>query len=58
MGRKAISGIPKTDRPLRIRLTDPERSTIDAAAKAAGGSTSTWARDVLLKAAEKILKKG
>jgi hypothetical protein len=33
---------------LRIRLTDEEREKLD---DAAGGKTSTWARDVLLKAA-------
>ena len=33
---------------LRIRLTEDERESLD---DAAGGKTSTWARDVLLKAA-------
>jgi hypothetical protein len=33
---------------LRIRLTDEEREKLD---DAAGGRTSTWARDLLLKAA-------
>ena len=35
---------------LRIRLTDDERKQLDAAA---GDSTSTWARDVLLRAAKR-----
>jgi len=35
---------------LRIRLTDDERTQLDAAA---GDSTSTWARDVLLQAAKR-----
>jgi hypothetical protein len=35
---------------LRIRLTDEERETLD---KAAGGKTSTWAREILLKAAKR-----
>ena len=35
---------------LRIRLTDDERRQLDAAA---GDSTSTWARDVLLRAAKR-----
>lgn len=48
MGRKAISGEPKTDTPLRIRLTDEERSRLDAAAELAGKPTSAWARDALL----------
>ena len=33
---------------LRIRLTEDERAALD---NAAGENTSTWARDVLLKAA-------
>ena len=51
MGRKAISGEPKSDRPLRIRLTDAERSILDDAAGRAALSTSSWARDILLAAA-------
>jgi endonuclease YncB( thermonuclease family) len=51
MGRKAISGERKSDRPLRIRLTDAERSAIDRKAGACGKPASTWARDVLLRAA-------
>jgi hypothetical protein len=35
---------------LRIRLTDEERKRVDEAAQ---GKTSTWAREVLLKAAHK-----
>jgi uncharacterized protein (DUF1778 family) len=52
MGRKAISGTRKTDRPLRIRLTDGERRRIDDAARAEGKPTSSWAREILMKAAE------
>lgn len=48
MGRKAISGVPKSERPLRIRLTDLEREMLDQAAGREGKSTSTWARDLLL----------
>ena len=51
MGRKAISGERKSDRPLRIRLTDAERTLIDDAAKRADAKTSAWARAVLLDAA-------
>jgi hypothetical protein len=47
MGRKAISGIPKTNKPLRIRLTDAERTAYDEAAARAGKPTATWARDIL-----------
>ena len=35
---------------LRIRLTEAERAELDGAA---GGKTSTWARDVLLKTARR-----
>ena len=35
---------------LRIRLTEKERAELD---KAAGEDTTTWAREVLLKAARK-----
>lgn len=57
MGRKAMSGEPKSDRPLRIRLTDAERAMIDSAANQASKPTSTWARDVLLVAAGKTQKR-
>jgi hypothetical protein len=50
MGRKSISGERKTDRTLRIRLTDGEREALDAAAAAAGLKTSSWARGLLLAA--------
>ena len=55
MGRKPLSDIAKSDRPLRIRLTDYEREQLDKAAGATDQNTSTWARDVLLKAAERQL---
>lgn len=38
---------------LRIRLTDEEREALD---RAADGRTSTWARDVLLRAAKRSRK--
>lgn len=57
MGRKTISGERKSDRPLRIRLTDTERDAIDRAAKAAGQNTSTWARNILLDTASGIGEK-
>jgi hypothetical protein len=55
MGRKSISGVRKSDRPLRIRLTEEERAELDAAA--GESSTSTWARDLLLREARKPKKK-
>jgi hypothetical protein len=39
-------------KPLRIRLTDAERELLDDAAGGEEG-TSTWAREVLLRAARK-----
>ena len=57
MGRKAISGVPKSERPLRIRLTDEERTILDVAANNAGDKTSSWARSVLLAAAAKAQPK-
>lgn len=57
MGRKPISKDVKTDRPLRIRLTDEERAIIDAAAKVAGRATSSWSRDILLQVANKQSKR-
>jgi uncharacterized protein (DUF1778 family) len=56
MGRKAISGTRKTDRTLRIRLTDDERDVIDRAAEVVGKPASTWARDLLLAAAKRTRK--
>lgn len=38
---------------LRIRLTEEERRLLDLAAN---GKTSTWARDVLVRAAKRLVK--
>jgi len=53
MGRKPLSDARKTETPLRIRLDESERSIIDKAAAAAELPTSTWARTLLIRAAEK-----
>jgi len=50
MGRPPLPDDERRAKPLRIRLSDPEREEID---RAAGGKSSTWARQVLLKAARK-----
>ncbi len=50
--------------PLRIRLTADERALLDKAAKVAMkgetvpglGVTSTWARDVLLRSAKRLVE--
>jgi len=39
---------------LRIRLTDDERAELD---KAADGKTSSWARETLLRAAQRLGRK-
>lgn len=52
MPRPTLSDARKSDRPLRIRLTDRERKSLDKAAKKAGKPTSTWARDILTAAAK------
>jgi uncharacterized protein (DUF1778 family) len=57
VGRPPLSDERKTDTPLKIRLTDAERAELDLAAKAAGEGTSTWARDLLLRAARTKNKK-
>jgi Mobilization protein NikA len=57
MGRKSISGVPKTETPLRIRVTADERAILDAEAEKAGVPTSTWARDILLKEAARKSKR-
>lgn len=54
MGRPQLPDEERRDKPLRIRLTDSERDEIDGGAEAAGyNSTSRWAREMLLKAAER-----
>jgi|GEM_PF-5156046 len=64
MGRKALPDDERMGAELRIRLTTEERQMLDKAAAAVfkgeavpkRGITSTWARDTLLKAAERALK--
>jgi uncharacterized protein (DUF1778 family) len=56
MGRKALSGERKSERPLRIRLTDAERTLIDDAAARVGKPASTWGREILLREAAKMKK--
>lgn len=50
MGRKKLSDDLRREKPLRIRLSIDERAEVD---KAADGKTSTWAREVILKAARR-----
>lgn len=48
MGRPPKAPEDRRAGVLRIRLTDAERAELDRAAE---GDTSTWARELLLKAA-------
>ena len=50
-GRPKKSDSERRDTDVRIRMTPNERKVIEAAAKALGFETSTWARAVLLRAA-------
>ncbi len=50
MGRPVLPDEERRDSELRIRLTATERAELD---RAAGKDTSTWARDVLLRAAKR-----
>ena len=58
--------IPRPRRALSVMLTDDERAAVDAAAGLSAdphrgkrdGSTSAWARRVLLAAAERIRTEG
>lgn len=50
MGRPPKPPEERKAAELRIRLTEGQRATLDAAA---GQDTSTWAREVLLRAAKR-----
>jgi hypothetical protein len=50
MGRKKLPDKERREKPLRIRLSPEERKLVDGAA---GGNSSAWAREVLLKAAKR-----
>jgi len=59
MGRKKLPPDEARQKPLRIRLNAEERRLVDGAAEADGyRSTSAWAREELLRLAEKVLAKG
>ena len=49
-GRPPKDDDERKNNVLRIRMTQEERETLD---QAAGGKTSSWARDVLLRAAKR-----
>jgi hypothetical protein len=53
MGRPPKPSTERKAAELRIRLTESQRAELD---EAAGQDTSTWARDVLLRAAKRRSK--
>jgi uncharacterized protein (DUF1778 family) len=56
-GRPELPEGEQREKPLRIRLTPEERHILDAAAALSGESrTSTWARGILMRAAERANK--
>ena len=54
-GRPPKADDERKDNVLRIRMTQDEREAID---QAADGKTSSWARDVLLRAAKRKASSG
>ena len=54
-GRPPKADDERKDAELRIRMTQEERKLLD---QAAINKTSTWARDVLLRAAKRKLQSG
>lgn len=55
MGRKPLSEERKFDRFV-IMLTDAERATIEAAAVLQDQKASSWARDLILNEARKLIE--
>ncbi len=53
MGRPPKPPDDRKSSELRIRLTAMDRETLDEVARSKGAETSTWARDILLKAAKR-----
>lgn len=53
MGRPPKAEKDKRANVLRVCLTDAERQAVDTAARTAGQESSTWARDRLLRAANR-----
>ena len=53
MGRPPKPADEKQTARLEIRMTDAELTLIEKAAGGAGGKTSTWARETLVKAAKR-----
>ena len=56
-GRPELPDGEKRDKTCRVRVNEDERAAIELAAKNAEMSMSEWARDTLLRAAEKSEQK-
>jgi uncharacterized protein (DUF1778 family) len=57
MGRKKLPADERKGKVFRFRATDEERELIEAAASAAGKTSSEWAREILVKTAKKRVQK-
>jgi uncharacterized protein (DUF1778 family) len=55
MGRPPLPEGERKAITFRIRMTESERQQIDRAAESENGSSSEWARNVLLRAARRRL---
>lgn len=55
-GRPTKKAGERLDTELRIRLTPEQRKVIDSAAKKSLLESSTWARGILVREAEKVNK--
>lgn len=58
MGRPLKAEDERQTKTLRLRLTADDDTTIRQAAEAASKSLSAWARDALLRAARRRLRRG
>jgi uncharacterized protein (DUF1778 family) len=58
MGRKKLPEDVRKGKVFRFRATDEERELIEAAASAVGKTSSEWAREILVKTAQKRSRKG
>jgi hypothetical protein len=57
MGRPKKPQQERRDKPLRIRLTEAERSFINGAAQTYSLDASAWARSLLLREARKVAER-
>ena len=53
MGRPRKADVERKTSVLRIRMTSEDRRLLDVAARSSGLSTSSWARNTLLRSAKR-----